>query len=156
MRARPRTQSTEARNIREIDVSEFRGPHDLRAGDRVLVVDAGDYTGSMRAGEIRTVRYACGDRVDLVGSDRVFNRERFLRITEPGEVVPRGAVTRLVGCAIVGDRTSDSPFSGRLTTPRVVVSVPPVESERERKMRELGEQIEKLQAKYDDLAGVGE
>lgn len=139
-------------------MSEFRGPHDLRAGDRVLVVDDEKYEGSMRAGEIRTVESVEGDFASLVGGVLWrFRCKRFLRIAEPGEVVPDGAVLRSIGCAMVGDSSLDVTFpSATLEFFCVVISVPSAESERERKLRELGEQIERLQAKYDDLAGVGE
>lgn len=70
----------------------------LETGDRVYVVNDEGWSDRMRVGEIRTVLHAQEDRdwINVMGGPHGVRSERFLRIIEPGEVIPEGAVTRVV------------------------------------------------------------
>ena len=106
-------------------MSVFRGPHDLRAGDRALVVLG--FGEDSFEGEIRRVVADSQDRRDVrISCDKDwYSTDRFLRIAEAGEVPPQGAWLRLMNHALAGGTRADFQWKGGKTIyPYVVVSVP--------------------------------
>ena len=121
----------------------------LKKGDRVYVLDDKEEAGISR-GEIRTVLHVDGlGRVQLLRDSMHIFPGHFLRVIEPGETIPKGAVTRDIAIGGLGiEFTYPVAYTSRADgCLRVIVSVPePEASPRDEALERITRAEQELEA----------